>query len=96
MSAKFTPGPWTLGKGKVTIRETRETGSKGFIARCHMPGEWRYRSEEESEANARLIAAAPDLYAALREVLDDWEAGFKASETPSFQRALSAYQSAAQ
>ena len=65
METKHTPGPWTLGKGKVTIRETRETGSKGFIARCHMPGEWRYRSEEESEANARLIAAAPELMEAL-------------------------------
>ena len=67
MNTSFTPGPWTLGKGKVTIREVDKPGRKGFIARCHMPGEYRVRSEEEAEANARLIAASPRLYAAL-----DW------------------------
>jgi len=69
MNTSFTPGPWTLGKGKVTIREVNLPGRKGFIARCHMPGEYRFRSEEESEANARLIAAAPSLYAALHNLV---------------------------
>ena len=61
MNTSFTPGPWTLGKGKVTIREADKPGSDGFIARCHLSGKWRVRSEEEAEANALLIACAPEL-----------------------------------
>ena len=68
MNTSFTPGPWTLGKGKVTIREASKPGREGFVARCHMPGEYRVRSEEEAEANARLIAASPDLLLALIEL----------------------------
>ena len=55
MSAKHTPGPW-LVRGKQSIR-----GFKGeYIASAN----WN-----NGAANARLIAAAPDLLIALREVL---------------------------
>jgi hypothetical protein len=47
---KWTKGPWRIA-GKGTIR-----AGQGWIADVH----WQNR-----EANARLIAAAPDLYAAL-------------------------------
>jgi len=104
MSAKFTPGRWERIGNKVfalTPNDRQEPGWPPEINRfgCYVQRENREpcgAPDDELEANARLIAAAPDLYAALREVLDDWEAGHKATETPSFQRALNAYQSAAQ
>lgn len=77
---KHTPGPWTLGKGLYTVREQSATGRDGFIARTHIPGEWRARDEEEQQANARLIAAAPDLLAAIEAFpgfLADCEEGDK-------------------
>lgn len=48
-----TPGPWRIA-GKGTIR-----AGDGWIASIH----WRNR-----EANARLIAAAPDMLKALQQV----------------------------
>lgn len=51
MSAKHTAGPWWIS-GQGTIR----AGEVFWAARCN----WKNR-----EANARLIAAAPDLLAAL-------------------------------
>lgn len=68
---KFTPGPWVYidastsplecfrdvcvirGGGKQIAEFSWQTPSKAFP------------SKDESQANARLIAAAPDLYAAL-------------------------------
>ncbi len=52
--AKFTPGPWErggtlVGAGNITIRQ-----------------QWDgVRKSDETEANAYLIAAAPDMYEAL-------------------------------
>lgn len=51
MSAKHTPGPWKLTRNPSRIEvRTDATGSYAFSLR--------------DEANARLIAAAPDFYAA--------------------------------
>jgi hypothetical protein len=66
MTTKFTPGPWRIA-GKGTIR-----AGDGWIGDTH----WRNR-----EANARLIAAAPDLYEAVRLLLADF-ADYPASERP--------------
>lgn len=51
---KFTKGPWWLS-GKGTIR----AGESAWVAHC---------SWHNKEANAHLIAAAPDLYEALYEI----------------------------
>lgn len=76
MSAgKHTPGPWvhdTRGQGKPDVRAasgravactwmvcgSAPKSDKGYEARC-----------EEDRANARLIAAAPELLAALEELV---------------------------
>ena len=66
---KHTPGPWYAEKKNV------HTGS---VATCHWDGEdwWEVYSlnwaDGSAEANARLIAAAPDLLEALEEALEDW------------------------
>lgn len=57
MSTKPTPGPWHVATGGQQIRSARDQ-----IARV-----WMMRGGE-GVANARLIAAAPDLLAALQEV----------------------------
>lgn len=57
--AKFTPGPWTA-ETEVLIRGS-DGPRIGFI-NCD-PGS---RTDREARANLRLIAAAPDLLAALK------------------------------
>ena len=54
MSA-HTPGPWDVPNKSVKIRGCN------FLATVH----WE---DDEAEANARLIAAAPDLLAAIRKL----------------------------
>lgn len=60
---QHTPGPWhkinDVCVGGPIERGWEEAGSG--IAHCGM----RARTQEEAAANATLIAAAPDLYAAL-------------------------------
>ncbi len=55
MKHKFTPGTW-LSKGK-TVYALNEDGYNRFSALVQDA----HKSEEELEANARLIAAAPEL-----------------------------------
>ena len=67
---QHTPGPW----------EANHAGRKenGAAARIEHRGSIlayivNANSESEYEANARLIAAAPELLAALREVVGEWD-----------------------
>jgi len=75
--AEHTPGPWTVGFGK----EVRVTG--GLI--CKVGGDyyddgrkdssgWTRTPTLDTQANARLIAAAPELLAALKYMLANAEA----------------------
>jgi len=70
MSApKFTPGPWRLGRlsdGRVVMADGAD-GEMVRVADCRAPEQHEAATEQ---ANAALIAAAPDLYAALAEILD--------------------------
>jgi hypothetical protein len=61
---KFTPGPW-IKRGKGTI----ETNGGAEVASV-MDGQMLDRVDRETqEANANLIAAAPELYEAIKELL---------------------------
>lgn len=67
MSGAFTPGPWRLGLDPQNVvagnsRKIATTFAIGFGADCF----------ERAEANAALIAAAPDLLAMLKELRDDY------------------------
>lgn len=64
---KWTPGPWTNSDGLVNGIETRagfgpsnRTSLDIFDA-----AEWPLSLDQEAQANAHLIAAAPELYEAL-------------------------------
>ena len=63
--SKHTPGPWRVVENRVPASleiYARETA----IVEC-----WRRADVQTEMANARLIAAAPDLLDALVMVLDD-------------------------
>lgn len=63
--AKHTAGPWRVSQN-VSHHVVREKG--GLIAVCDA-GDYSC-SREEGEANARLIASAPDLLAALEAIAE--------------------------
>ena len=69
-----TPGPWTTGSDKkgdeytFCIVQNKSWRGQQFIARVEPYGVWD--GLEEAEANARLIAASPELLEALDCLLD--------------------------
>ena len=71
MSAKHTPGPWLIRSDAtgthIEIRHPRPYGWAQLDLAKIAPA-------EECEANADLIAAAPDLLAACQAVLDEFPA----------------------
>jgi hypothetical protein len=67
MSAKHTPGPWTLNKtGGIPIVGF-DVGDGGELLPI-VPEVHGY-NKREAKSNARLIAAAPDMLAALRRAV---------------------------
>ena len=62
-----TPGPWTVGKmNKTRIHATQA----GYLIGQALPSEPNSAPQEQCEANARLIAAAPDLLEAAKVVVE--------------------------
>jgi hypothetical protein len=61
--SQHTPGPWRVNDKIAVVEQDKPLGL--FVADCRMT--------DEGRANARLIAAAPDLLAALKmlEEIDD-------------------------
>lgn len=71
MNTKHTPAPWTVNpKAKTNIRHGNLT-----IANCSSTHDGS--REEEEIANAKLIAAAPELLEALREYVNNEERGIR-------------------
>lgn len=72
---KHTPGPWHAFMGTGKARATIQSAG-GHVASCSMRNASFYKApcdRPEMEANARLIAAAPDLLEALRAIVADHE-----------------------
>lgn len=71
--AKHTPGPWTYEpvaanpKEGISIWAAQALGRNSNIVRCYALDQIGI---EGAEANARLIAAAPELLASLDECLE--------------------------
>lgn len=57
MSASFTPGPWTSNGDEIL------TATGVYLGR--MDGRMTGHADEHAEADARLIAAAPEMHEAL-------------------------------
>ena len=54
--ATFTPGPWEVGNYNYIMSKT---GEFSVAVTTDLPGQ----NEKEAQANARLIAAAPEMHA---------------------------------
>jgi hypothetical protein len=75
--SEHTPGPWRISKSDWTTAPWRDA----VIIEGDIEGGWAvppeicalYRGAEQ-EADARLIAAAPDLFAALKAFAEVWGA----------------------
>lgn len=71
MSAKHTAGPWVVALLPDDGGPSIHTAGYGISRRIAGvdSGGWTKTPLDEANANARLIAAAPDLLAALRELV---------------------------
>jgi len=71
---KFTPGPWNMYEGLDDYRHYdisgRKLDSNEFELICSVEGADACKPTPEDTANARLIAAAPDLYDACQDALN--------------------------
>lgn len=91
--AQHTPGPWHRGEGNgegaIFAREGRmrfeAPGGTTLYPICSIVTGWK---ASEDEANARLIAAAPDMLAAGRAVVAAWERGDLAAAVRSLNAAI--------
>ena len=75
--SNHTPGPWGTEDGaEVWPME----GPTSFVTLARVTGPWSdsqwYGSVEEGRANGRLIAAAPELLDALKELIEYDEGSF--------------------
>ena len=76
MTEKFTPGPWTAtydSQLQAAI-EIYNTEDRGMVA--VLPDRGTVEAMSEIEANANLIAAAPDMYKALECACDKYCIGY--------------------
>lgn len=64
---KHTPGPWTYGGQE--FNDVRESDGELVAVALHLRVKKPERSIAEAKANARLIAAAPDLLEALKAIV---------------------------
>ena len=60
---KHTPGPWKLAESTRSVFNIEDSDGIG-VTEC-----WLRQSEDETTANANLIAAAPDLLAFVEEIV---------------------------
>ena len=85
-----TPGPWT-------IEEYGDDDSPALVIHkdsesrvCFMATPGSHGDPSAIEADARLIAAAPDLLAALRAMTDRWEPDCSGQDRVMWENACSA------
>lgn len=65
MDAKHTPGPWHVGEDGDMVWGPKHKGSHVLVA--NVP----FSKDPRVEADARLIAAAPTLYAVVKYAVDN-------------------------
>ena len=69
MSKKFTPGPWTATYDSQLQALIQIYSTEAHLPVAVLPDRGTIEAMSEIEANAKLIAAAPDMYEALNHLL---------------------------
>jgi hypothetical protein len=82
MTTQHTPGPWRVGDAAHTIFGPKQADGSLAVTIASVAGNARV---EDYRANARLIAAAPDLLAALKAVSAIAEHGPSVVDALGFQ-----------
>lgn len=75
MTSKHTPGPWAMNPVAAQI-----DAMPSLIPVCQLLWPTRQRSESETEANARLIAAAPEMLEALIQAAAHLSSGIQTNQ----------------
>jgi hypothetical protein len=73
MSAPFTPGPWLVDEGGIRCDHSHNYGIVAQVHEGHVYSEYTSDSptlDFANAADARLVAAAPELYDTIRRVAD--------------------------
>ena len=70
MTFKHTPGPWTVQPSQPDHGDSTVICSGDLVLARIESACWRDDDASEDKANANLIAAAPDLLAALQAIRD--------------------------
>ena len=75
MTAKHTPGPWytDISDAMIAVRARHEERDYGGGLTVAILGQFMEPGTDETHANARLIAAAPELLAALQNLVADFD-----------------------
>ena len=71
MSEKFTPGPWKATYDSQLQALIQIYSTEAHLPVAVLPDRGTVEAMPEIEANANLIAAAPDLYASLETICHD-------------------------
>jgi hypothetical protein len=66
--SKFTKGPWVRRKNEIGIIDQSDTQSYGMMLVIARVDEYDFK--DDYEANANLIASAPDMYDALVNLME--------------------------
>jgi hypothetical protein len=96
---KHTPGPWTHAGRRTQGGRRVQVILSADDATIATTGGWDPHYETEETANARLIAAAPEAFAALRLFLDQYGNGMDSHDPerearPEIQAARAAFKKA--
>lgn len=67
---QFTPGPWRAVKSDAGNHKPAWFIDAGPLSNHHKTGFILIFMDDEAESNAKLVAAAPDLLRACKEVLE--------------------------
>lgn len=91
MTSKHTPGPWVAQKGAGYYVTRPKSRCAHVVGVCNRTSLVDGDCEAEAEANARLIAAAPDLLEALKSALNALSACSNLRATDLAQEAFDAH-----
>jgi hypothetical protein len=89
MTAKHTPGPWEVSGGTLRIYSAKTKDIVGWVA-TESPENGLAPSPPVAIANAHLVAASPDLLAALTALMADIDAQLIGSKSALREQARAA------